>query len=257
MKSAIFRGWVRHRRRTPVNHEFRYPLFMMYLDLGELDRVFRGRWLWSATRPNLAWFKRADHLGDPETSLEGSVRDLVQERTGRRPVGPVRLLTHLRYFGYCFNPASFYYCFDESGTRVETVVAEVNNTPWGERHCYVMARGGEGDSGRAMRFRTSKELHVSPFMVMDQDYLWAVTEPSESLVVQIENHEGGERIFDATLSLRRREIGARSLASVLLRYPWMTAQVILAIHWQALRLWLKKVPFRAHPRALRVEEERT
>ena len=160
-ESCLYVGSVRHRRHTPRAHAFRYPLFLAYLDLAELDTVFRGRWLWSARRFALAWFRRRDHLGSPAMPLDQAVRDLVERHSGRRPQGPIRLLTHLRYFGYCFNPVSFYYCFDAQGEQVETVVAEVNNTPWGERHCYVL------DGEPRLRYRTSKAMHVSPFMPMD------------------------------------------------------------------------------------------
>ena len=116
MRSAIYHGWLRHRRHAPRLHAFRYRLFLMYLDLAELDTVFRGRWLWSTRRTALARFDRADHLGDPDVPLERAVRDLVESRGGRRPAGPIRLLPHLRYFGHCFNPPTHnhtasYNCF--------------------------------------------------------------------------------------------------------------------------------------------------
>lgn len=130
-QSAVYEGTIRHRRREPTEHEFRYRIFMLYLDLAELPALFDGRWLWSARRPALAWFRRADYLGDPAVPLDAAVRDLVRERTGARPTGPIRLLTHLRYFGYAQNPVSFYYCFSADGSAVETIVAEVTNTPWG------------------------------------------------------------------------------------------------------------------------------
>jgi DUF1365 family protein len=117
LKSCLYEGWVRHRRLAPVHNSFRYSLYMVYLDLGELDRVFRGRWLWSAHRFAPAWFRRKDHLGDPSRPLAEEVRSLVEQKTGKRPGGPIRLLTHLRYFGYCMNPVSFYYCFDPSEER--------------------------------------------------------------------------------------------------------------------------------------------
>jgi DUF1365 family protein len=139
MHSCIFSGQVKHSRAVPVGHAFQYRVFMMYLDLEELPQVFRGRWFWSATRPALARFRRENYFGDADEPLEKSVRDLVMQRTGRRPTGPIRLLTNLSYFGYCFNPISIYYCFDARDTRVETIVAEVSNTPWGERHCYLLA----------------------------------------------------------------------------------------------------------------------
>jgi len=167
MYSCLYEGWVRHRRYAPRAHAFRYRLFMLYLDLDELDTVFRGRWLWSTRRPALAWFRRADYLGDARVPLKQAVLDRVEQATGRRPRGPVRLLTHLRYCGHCMNPVSFYYCFDETGERVDTVVAEITNTPWGERHVYVLPVDPDQ---RVLHFRFDKRLHVSPFMAMDLNY---------------------------------------------------------------------------------------
>lgn len=246
MNSRIYTGWVRHRRNAPRRHEFNYRLFLMYLDLAELGDVFAGRWLWSARRPAIAWFRRRDHLGDPSRPLDDEVRDLVERETGRRPKGRIALLTHLRYFGYCMNPVSFYYCWDEHGGQVESVVAEVSNTPWGERHCYVLdARRGE--AGR-LRFAFKKGFHVSPFMDMDQDYLWRFSAPGGTLHVHMENHEAGHKLFDATMRLEAVPIGGASLMKVLVSYPIMTGRVILAIYWQALQLWRKRVPFYSHPR---------
>jgi hypothetical protein len=256
-QSAIYAGFVRHRRLAPVPHAFSYPLFMMYLDLEELPELFRGRWLWSARRPALARFRREDHLGDPAVPLEESVRRLVAEQTGRRPAGPIRLLTHLRYLGYGFNPVSFYYCFDREGRRVETIVAEVNNTPWGEQHCYVLGPALDQGRGRQHRYRFPKAFHVSPFMPMEQSYDWRFLEPGERLVVHMDNLEEGRSLFDATLALSRREIDGTSLAGVLARYPAMTAQVIGAIYWNALRLWWKRVPFFTHPARQAGKEQRT
>jgi len=234
MKSCLYTGWVQHRRHAPRPHTFRYPLFMVCLDLAELDRVFAKRWLWSTERPAVARFRRDDHFGDARVPLEQSVRDLVQARTGRHPAGPIRLLTHLRYFGYVFNPVSFFYCFDAADHHVETVVAEVNNTPWGERHCYVLDGVG-GETGKAM--------HVSPFMPMDLRYEWRFGLPGERLDVHMRLRREEETVFDATLALRREPIGN----GVLVRFPLMTVKVIAAIHWQALRLWCKRIPFHTHP----------
>jgi len=229
-----------------VDHAFTYRLFMVYLDLDELDTVFAGRWFWSTTGRAPARFRREDHLGDPARPLADCVRDRVARDTDFRPTGPIRLLTHLRYFGYCFNPVSFYYCWDEAGERVEAIVAEVNNTPWGERCCYVLRDDG-GGTGRHQRFAPAKRMHVSPFMPMDVEYDWRFRAPDERLTVHMENHRGGEKVFDATLDLERREISGPALAGALAGHPLMTGKVIAAIHWQALKLWLKGSPVYDHP----------
>ncbi len=251
MHSCLYEGRVRHRRTGTgpdgVANAFEYGLFMVYLDLAELDRVFAGRWFWSTGRRALAWLKRSDHYGDPVTPLDESIRDLVAERTGRRPAGPVRLLTHLRYFGHCFNPVSFYYCYDRDDTRVETIVAEVNNTPWKEQHCYVLPRSQARVRGPAQGFELDKVFHVSPFLPMEQQYQWRFVEPGERLAVHMKNSEDGELRFDATLSLQRREITGAALARALCRFPLMTLKVVGLIHWQALRLWLKGATFHTHP----------
>ncbi|MGM9486871.1 DUF1365 domain-containing protein [Ideonella sp. YS5] len=250
MQSAIYSGWLEHRRFAPRPHAFRYRLFMVCLDLAELDRVFAGRWLWSTTRRAPARFDRRDHFGDPALSLDESVRRLVQEQTGTRPTGPIRLLTHLRYWGYVFNPVSFFYCLDAGGERIEAVVAEVNNTPWGERHCYVLP--GAAQAGGAVRAHTDKAMHVSPFHPMELRYAWHLGHPGEALDVAMAlrrttGEDAAAPLFSATLRLHRVPISAASLAGALLRFPWMTLQVIAAIHWQALRLWLKRTPVHDHP----------
>jgi hypothetical protein len=220
---------------------------MMYVDLEELPTAFEDRWFWSVERTNLASFSRADHVGDPSLPLDESIRQLVQERTGSRPAGPIRLLTHFRYFGYVFNPVSFYFCYDESDRHVETIVAEITNTPWGERHCYVLGAKHNCTQGSRKRYHLDKAFHISPFMDMDLVYDWRFTEPTSQLAIHMENLRDGRPFFDATMKLERRELSSTSLARVLLQYPLMTAKVIGAIHWQALKLWAKGVPFHPHP----------
>ena len=248
MHSAIYEGRVRHRRYEPVGHEFSYRICLLYLDLSELEDLFRRRWLWSVNRFNLASFFRRDYFGDPEMSLETAIRDLVERRTGNRPVGPIRLLTCLRYFGYIFNPVSFYFCFDRTGGQVESVAAEITNTPWGERHTYVLSGPGESRESRTMDHSFEKTFHISPFMEMDMNYRWLLGSPGRRLHIHMENHSADRKVFDATMALDRRPANGRNLARVLFRYPFMTAQVRLAIYWQALRLRLKGCPFHEHPK---------
>jgi DUF1365 family protein len=247
MHSCIYNGWVRHCRYAPTRHEFRYRLFMMYLDLEELPTLFDRFWCWSAARPALARFNRDDYHGPASLPLDRAVRDTVRERTGRAPDGPIRMLTHLRYFGYIFNPVTFYYCFDKTDACVETIVAEITNTPWKQRHSYVLPVTEALQGERVMQFGFDKSFHVSPFMPMDVRYDWRFSTPGNSLLVHMKNFRDNKRTFDATLSLAREEIAPVSMAKTLLHFPAMTAKVTSAIYWQALRLALKRTPFLAHP----------
>ena len=249
--SALYEGWVRHRRVAPHPHAFRYRLCLLYLDLDEVDTLFDGRWLWSSGRRNVAEFRRADFLGDPARPLAECVRERVLEATGLQLTGPIRLLTHLRYFGHCFNPVSFYYCFAPDGETLEAVVAEITNTPWRERHAYVLPVAAARARGIAREWRFPKQFHVSPFMPMERAYCWRITAPDASIRVHMDVLKADEREFDATLVLERRPLDGRGLAACLLRYPFMTLRVVAAIHWQALRLWLKRNPVYTHPGANR------
>lgn len=223
---------------------------MMYLDLAELPTVFDDRWFWSSRRPAPAWFRREDYLGDPETDLDQAVRETAESLTGFRPAGPIGVLTHLRYLGFVMNPVTFYYCFGSDGETVETILAEITNTPWGERHTYALRGDGDGACGATHRF--AKEFHISPFMDMDHEYAWRFSDPGEKLVVHMENRVAGDKLFDASLSLRRVEMTGLAMAATLVRHPWMTARVAAGIYWQALRLRLKNVPYHEHPASVGV-----
>ncbi len=250
--SALYVGRVAHTRHAPRPHRFSYPIRYLYLDLDELADRDRGpfarRWFWSVDRPNLASIQRRDLLGDPAVPLADAVRARAREVLGEAPPGPVRVLTLPRQFGYGFNPVSFYYLFESDGVTLGAVIAEITNTPWGERHSYVLGRATAHDEGAGLAtWRFPKSFHVSPFFDLDHDYVWRFGVPGEQLVVAMENHNRGARVFDAGLVLERRPLSGRNLASFLLRHPAAAIAVQVAIHWQALRLWLKRTPFFTHP----------
>lgn len=241
--SAIYEGWVSHRRTEPVDHGFRYRIFLPLVDVDELPALLDPIPLWSARRPAPARYRRSDYLrghGDG-LPLGAAARELIAERTGRHPDGPVLMLSNPRYWGVGFNPVSFYFAYDGDGA-VAAMIAEVTNTPWRQRRCYVLEAGGDG-----LRGEFAKRLHVSPFMPMEQGYDWRFSEPGPRLSVHMANLRSAERVFDATLRLRRREITTGSLAATLARYPFASLRVLAAIYWQAARLHAKGAPFHPHP----------
>ena len=250
LHSAVFEGRVAHRRHRPHAHAFGYRIAQLYLDLDEVDRVFAGRWLWSSRGRSLAEWRRSDYLGPAARPLRDAVLDRVEQASGQRPAGAVRMLCHPRYAGYVFNPVTFYYCHAaaDTGGALEAVVAEITNTPWRERHAYVLPVTAAERHGASLHWRFDKAFHVSPFMAMARRYDWSFSEPGEDLRVHMQVSEGQAREFDASLHLRRRPLDGPALARMLWRYPLMTAQVTGAIHWQALRLWLKRTPVHDHPR---------
>jgi DUF1365 family protein len=239
--SAIYEGTIRHRRYAVREHEFRHRLALLYLDLQELDRVLDGRLL--ARHPGLVRFRRRDYLGNPGVVLADCVRTEVERQAGSAPIGPVRILTQPRTLGHCFNPVSFYYCFTPQ-ERLDAVVAEVTNTPWGERHAYVLTRTGDAPELSAS---FAKALHVSPFMGMDQRYTIRAWAPGPTLSVHIESRERGRPVFDATLSLRRAPLTQRGMARVNMRYPAATLRALTLIYGHALALKLRGVPLHPHP----------
>lgn len=248
MKSCIYKGHIAHRRFKPVRNEFRYGLFMLYLDLEELPSLFDDSLLWSYERASLANWRRRNYLGPRDLSLRDAVRFRIEDAGAKDPGGPVRMLTHMGYLGLCYNPVSFYYCFDKADKHVEVIIAEINNTPWKERHAYVLTTEmNVSGVPENHRFVLPKVFHVSPFMPMNVDYNWNFSDPGENLNVHMIDEIDGEKYFDATLAMSRSEMNRSNLNGLLLRYPLMTFKVIAGIYYQATKLWVKKTPFYENP----------
>jgi DUF1365 family protein len=254
MESAIYFGTIRHRRFEPVRHEFTYPLFMIFLDVDRIPELMKVSPFAAYNRFNWASFHEQDHFGDATLPLRQRLAADAERQGVRLPDGPIFLLTHLRYLGYNFNPISLFYCYNREG-RIETILAEVNST-FGETHNYWLSAANRASSGSTM-YRCPKAIHVSPFMPMKLDYRFVLPPPGEELLAHMNTIEGERSSFNATLHLRRQPWNSASLHGALLRFPWVTAKVIAAIHWEALKLFRKKAPVYSHPGRLKDSHEHT
>jgi DUF1365 family protein len=239
VSSALYTGTLVHARRAPAENVFRYRVAFYLLDLDELDELERRLMPFSVNRPNVVSLYDRDHFDDDGRSIKDKVLTFCAERgVEGLEGGKVLMLAQLRFLGYVFNPVSFFWCYRPSG-ELACMIAELNNT-FGERLPELL-------HGGALRYEHDKHLHVSPFFGLDQRYRYAFSEPGESLHARVEVLEEGQQRLQAVLAGRRQELTNRTLASVLARYPAMPLKVIGLIHWQALRLWLKRVPFHHKP----------
>jgi hypothetical protein len=235
--SGIYVGTLRHRRFDPVGHAFTYPLFMVLLDIDRVPSLMQVSRFTSYNRWNWAAFDERDHFGDRTLGLRQRLSLDAAGQGLTLPDGPIFLLTHLRYLGYCFNPISLFYCYSQDGT-LQLVLAEVNNTFGGSHNYWLRPQ----EDRRTFRAAAAKSLYVSPFMQPDLGYVFALGPVADRLVAHMDVLRAGRRFFDATLTLERRPWTAGQIRRTLAAYPWMTGKVIAGIHWQALRLWWKGVP---------------
>ncbi len=248
-RSACYAGTVTHHRLQGPSHRFAYPVYMHLIDLDELPALDRAlRCFGHNTRRPVAFFDR-DHFSTADTARAG-VQRVVEASGVAWPGGRVEVVTHCRVFGYVFNPVSFWYCYRPDAS-LAVVVAEVNNT-FGDRHPYVLPI--EAATSRATaagttrhRWTTKKVMHVSPFFPLDGSYTWELERPDSHLLARVDVTLGGKRTFTASFAAERRPLSDAGLVRLLATYPLVTAKVVGAIHWEALRLWVKGAPFRSQP----------
>jgi DUF1365 family protein len=241
LRSALYQGRVRHTRLHPLHHDFEYRIYYAMFDLGELEELARDLRFFSIGRPNLYGFDPADH----GVEKVGDLRPWVEATLARAGVnlegGRVSLLTLPSVLGYVFNPISVWYCYGP-GDELRAVIHEVRNT-FGDRHIYVAPIGASSD----LRHAVEKRLHVSPFNDMDQTYHFTMTRPGDHLSLAIEQTDSEGTMFRAGLRLRRLPMNDLNLLKLFLAHPLVTLHVIVGIHWQALRLWLKGANYRKRP----------
>ena len=246
VRSALYEGTLLHARSTPTRNTFRYPVCFYALDLDELPELDRRLRLFGYNRRNVVSFRDGDHLGLAGRPVKENLLAYLGQNGIDLGGGRVVLVTNLRLLGYVFNPVSYFYCYGRGGD-LTAIVAEVGNT-FGERHSYLLTSHNQVEHGARRVYEHAKRMHVSPFFGMDQTYRFSFTEPEERIHAGVGIIENGTRPFWAELTGRRRPLTNASLARALTRYPLMSQQVIGLIHWQALKLAMKRVPLHRKPR---------
>ena len=242
MNSAVYSGTLMHNRIKPRKHRFTYEVASWLFDLDELDSLDKRLTFFSRNRFNLVSFYDADYGDGTETPLRTYIHTLLDKQGIENP-DSVSLLCYPRILGYVFNSFAVYFCYDAS-KRVIAVVYEVSNT-FGERHSYVIAAKDQGNG--VIRQWAEKKLHVSPFFETDGcAYQFRVSAPAEQVTLGISLFKQGERLFSAVLQGEQRPISDRFIAKQLITLPLMTVKVVAAIHWQALKLWIKGMTLFRH-----------
>lgn len=242
---SIYKGVIQHTRYLPKKHKFKYSITMLFIDLDHIATAFKSNIFWSYNKSNIGSFDDENYYARNNKEVKKSVVLLIKNKIGAKVDGKIYLLTNGKYFGYCFNPVSFYYCFNKS-KKLIAIVSHITNTPWSEKYAYV--HECKNFKGGTKTFNFDKKFHVSPFMPMDIKYNWKFTEPKDFLYVSMDSFEKNNFMFNATLRLTRKAWTPWALNKILLMFPPTTIRTILTIYWNAFLLLLKRIPFYSHPK---------
>lgn len=246
-KSGIYKGWVGHRRFSPKKHSFKYEMFLLAIDLDELPHLSKiGPWFKSNKFAPLS-LKASDYLSHQAQLSKQHVWEKIQSLGAKQEPARVMFIGQLRCFGLYFSPINLYYCFDENDALL-SMLAEVSNTPWNERHYYLIPVNQQDEKNSSQKMISEKAFHVSPFMDLNMQYQWLIKKPAEQLKLHIQNNHltSGEKLFDANLTMQRMDFTNQNLRRCLADIPMMTLKTLWGIYWQAMKLFIKGVPYVAH-----------